>query len=76
MYFLREMIDKKEIAEISWVPTHVQIADSLTKKGILSFKILVFISDWLVVCFVSTFLGLVNAKSSHFDKSFKQFSLV
>lgn len=42
---LREMLERKEIAEISWVPTNTQIADSLTKKGVPSFKILGFISE-------------------------------
>ena len=45
MAILREMIKKKEIAEISWIPTDVQIADSLTKKDVPSFKILGFISE-------------------------------
>ena len=39
------MIMRKEIAEISWIPTDVQSADSLTKKGLPSFKILGFISE-------------------------------
>ena len=42
---MREMVKKKEIAEISWIPTDVQIADSLTKKVVPSFKILGFISE-------------------------------
>ena len=35
-------------------------------------------NGWLVVLFygVSTLFGLFNTKLSHFDKSFKQFSLV
>ena len=45
MAILREMIERKEIAEISWLPTDVQIADSLTKKGVPLFKILGFISE-------------------------------
>ena len=45
MDVLREMLERKEIAEISWVPTNTQIADSLTKKGVPSFKILGFISE-------------------------------
>ena len=45
MAILREMIARKVIAEISWIPTDVQIADSLTKKGVPSFKILGFISE-------------------------------
>ena len=43
MAILREMIKRKESAEISWIPTDVQIADSLTKKEEPSFKILGFI---------------------------------
>ena len=39
------MIERKEIAEISWIPTDVQIADCLTKKGAPSFKILGFTSE-------------------------------
>ena len=42
---LRQIIKRKEIAEISWVPTDVKIVDSLTKKGVPSFKILGFISE-------------------------------
>ena len=45
MAILREMIKRKEIAEISWIPTDVQTTDHLTKKGVLSFKILGFISE-------------------------------
>ena len=45
MAILREMHEGKEIAEISWVPTNTQIADSLTKKGVPSFKILGFMSE-------------------------------
>lgn len=45
MAILREMLDRKEIAEFSWTPTDEQIADSLTKKGVPSFKILGFISE-------------------------------
>ena len=45
MGILREMIKKKEIAEISWSPNDVQIVDSLTKKGVPSFEILGFISE-------------------------------
>ena len=45
MAILREMHEGKEIAEISWLPTNTQIADSLTKKGVLSFKILGFMSE-------------------------------
>ena len=45
MAVLREMLERKEITEISWVPTDTQIADSLTKKGMPSFKILGFMSE-------------------------------
>ena len=45
MAILREMIERKEIAETYWIPTDVQIADFLTKKGVPSFKILGFISE-------------------------------
>ena len=45
MAILREMVERGEIAEISWIPTDKQIADSLTKKGVPSFKILQFISE-------------------------------
>ena len=45
MAILREIIERKEIAEISWIPTYVQIGNSLTKKGVPSFKILGFISE-------------------------------
>ena len=40
-----EMLEGKEIAEISWVPTNTQIAHPLTKKGVPSFKILGFLSE-------------------------------
>ena len=45
MAILREMHEGKEIAEISWVPTNIQIADSLIKKRVPSFKILGFMSE-------------------------------
>ena len=45
MAILREMLDRKEITDISWVPADVQVADALTKKGVPSFKILGFISE-------------------------------
>ena len=45
MAILREMLERKEIAEIPWVPTNTQIVHSLTKKGVPSFKILGFISE-------------------------------
>ena len=37
---LREMLSKKEIATIHWVPTDSQLADALTKSGVPSSKIL------------------------------------
>ena len=45
MAILREMLNKKELEEIVWVPKDNQIADSLTKKGVPSFKILGYISE-------------------------------
>ncbi len=30
---LRDLIEQKEITKFSWVPTDVQIADTLTKQG-------------------------------------------
>ena len=42
---LREMLNRKEIAEVSWIPTDKQIADSLTKKGVPSYKILGFVAE-------------------------------
>ena len=45
MTILREMIDRGEIAEITWIPTDRQIADALTKKRVPSFKILEFTSE-------------------------------
>ena len=45
MAVLREMLERKELTEISWVPTDTQIADSVTKKGMPSFKILGFMSE-------------------------------
>ena len=45
MAILREMMDRKEIAEITRILTDEQVADSLTKKGVPSFKILGFISE-------------------------------
>ena len=32
MAILREMVNRKEIADISWISNDVQIEDSLTKK--------------------------------------------
>ena len=46
MAILREMHEGKEIAEISWVPTNTKIADSMTKKGVPSFKILGSCLSW------------------------------
>ena len=37
---LRQMIEKKEVASIDWVPSTEQLADSLTKFGVPSKKIL------------------------------------
>ena len=37
---LREMLRKKEIDEITWIPTNCQIADFLTKRGVPSYEIL------------------------------------
>ena len=45
MAILREMVDREEIAEISWIPTYKLIKDGLTKKGVPSFKILQFTSE-------------------------------
>ena len=45
MAILRELVDKDEITEISWIPTERQIADALTKKGVPSFKILGYTSE-------------------------------
>ena len=30
---IREMVERKEIHNIEWVPTDVQLADCMTKKG-------------------------------------------
>ena len=38
MAVLREMHEGKEIAEISWVSTNTQIADSLTRKECLHLR--------------------------------------
>ena len=43
-YFERDAW-KKRNSDISWVPTNTQIAHSLTKKRVPSFKILGFISE-------------------------------
>ena len=40
MAILREMLDNKEIDDITWVPNIHQVADALTKRGVPSFKIL------------------------------------
>ena len=45
MAILREMLNKKELSSISWIPTEVQVADALTKKGVPSFKILGYVSE-------------------------------
>ncbi len=41
----REMLEGKEIAEISWIPTNAQITDSLLKKEVPLFQILGFKSE-------------------------------
>ena len=45
MAILREIMKRKKITEIFWISTDVQVADTLTKKGVPSFKILGFISE-------------------------------
>ena len=45
MSILREMLNKGELKSMRWIPTDLQIADSLTKKGVPSFKILGYISE-------------------------------
>ena len=42
---LREMLNKSELKSIRWISTDSQIADSLTKKGVPSFKILGYVSE-------------------------------
>ena len=42
---LREMLSKREIDEIIWIPTDCQLADSLTKRGVPSYKILNQLSE-------------------------------
>ena len=37
---LREMLEKKELHSVEWVPTERQLADCLTKKGASSRKLL------------------------------------
>ena len=49
---LREMLSKREIDEIIWIPTDCQLADSLTKRGVPSYKIL----DKLLIHFESIHL--------------------
>ena len=44
MAILREMVNRKEIDNITWVPSDHQIADCLTKRGVLSYKILRYLS--------------------------------
>ena len=41
---LREMLEKKELAKVEWVPTELQLADCLTKKGATSRKLLLALS--------------------------------
>ena len=45
MEILREMIDRRKISETAWISTERQIADALTKKGVLTFKILGLTSE-------------------------------
>ena len=45
MSILREMLNKSELKSMKWIPTDIQIADSLTKKGVPSFKILGYVSE-------------------------------
>ena len=45
MSILREMLNKGELKSMKWIPTDLQIADSLTKKGVPSFKILGYVSE-------------------------------
>ena len=45
MSILREMLNKSELKSMRWIPTDLQIADSLTKKGVPSFKILGYVSE-------------------------------
>ena len=40
MAILRELLEKREINTLQWVPTDYQIADSLTKGGVPSSKVL------------------------------------
>ena len=45
MAILREMLFKRELSNIAWIPTDIQVADALTKKGVPSFKILGYVSE-------------------------------
>ena len=40
LMIIREMLEKKEIHEVEWVPTDAQLADCLTKKGATKKKLL------------------------------------
>merc|ERR1711895_143514 len=42
---LREMLNKCEITRVAWVESQKRIADSLTKKGMPSFKVLDYFSE-------------------------------
>ena len=42
---LREMLNKREITRFAWVESGKQVADSLTKKGVPSFRILGYFSE-------------------------------
>ena len=37
---IREMLEKKIVHKLEWIPTAVQIADCLTKRGVSSSKVL------------------------------------
>ena len=37
---IREMLSKQEITDVQWVSTDRQLADTLTKRGVQSFKVL------------------------------------
>ena len=40
MNMIKEMLEKKEINDVKWVEGSQQLADSLTKKGVSSNKLL------------------------------------
>jgi hypothetical protein len=41
---IREMLEKKELAKVEWVPGEMQLADCLTKKGASSRKLMLALS--------------------------------